>query len=526
MHTVVHVLVPADLVAGTVTVTAPAGWLSLEGLYQVIAAMRAPDLVTLSSSTSASFILDVTAPGRPTLRVPEGPVLSASAAADGTSVVVALTSPTAVGDVVRLAITGPAANTILTATVTAADVALGQLTVSITGPILAVPGRYSLTGTVMDAAGNSSPASPSVSFTVEAIILVTPVITSVIGNGLLVPDGSGTTDRQPLIQGTAPAGSLVKIFANGVTIGTSLAAVDGTWNLIPPRPLGLRWQALSSVATVQGVSTVASVAYDIDILADERAVEVSGCGAGGGIAVLLLFGAFAVLRGGFRFRNSLTMVALLALFFQGQIQATEKPTQIMTVSMTTWPAAHSSTATANSQTISDVDGGDLSLRTDATWRFRQRDDERSPWLGFSVSVWRVRSSLVSTVPNDATFQVRLTGVPIDFLEHFRVVAEYPWCLDIVPSLGAGPVLARIEGATVGGKYSYGSGMGYTLDAGVAVEPTYQIAPGWNLGAIVRLVAARTDVRFNDSTTGGASDSYHLTLVHLGASAGVLVAMAW
>ena len=524
VHTVIHIIVPADLVARTVTVTVSAGWLAIEGLYHVDVAMRAPDSVTVSSNTSTTFVVDVTPSGRPSLQLPEGTILSAIAAADGTPALVTLSPPTAVGDVVRLVITGPAGITTLSATLSSADVALGHLTLQIAGPTLAVPGLYSVTATVTDVAGNPSASSTSVSCTVEATVLVAPVIASVTGNGVLIPSGSGTTDRQPLIQGTAPVGSSVKIFANDAAIGTCIAAGDGTWSLTPPNLLGFRLQTLTAVATLKGVSTVVSALYTIDVLADEREIDVGGCGAGGGLAVFVLFGAFMVLRGGFRFRSAVPMLALMVVVTQAK--AEEMPDQILTFSLSTWPAAHSSTATANNQTLSEVNGGRISLRADATWRFRQRDDEASPWLGFSVSVWRVRPTLVSTAPNDATFQVRLTGIPLDVLEHFRVVADYPWSVNIVPTLGAGPVLARIEGATVAGTYSHGSGTGYTLDAGLAVEPTYEIDPGWNLGATVRLVAARSDVRFTDHTTGGASESYHLTLVHLGVSAGALVGVLW
>ncbi|MBA8793277.1 hypothetical protein FHX74_000871 [Friedmanniella endophytica] len=98
----------------------------------------------------------------------------------------------------------------------------GGWTATLTNPATA---PYTVSATQTDAAGNRSPASPTVSFTVSTTPRPSaPVIT--------VPaDGSTTTDRTPTISGTATAGATVAVTLDGTLIDTVTAGSTGAWSV-------------------------------------------------------------------------------------------------------------------------------------------------------------------------------------------------------------------------------------------------------------------------------------------------------
>lgn len=99
-------------------------------------------------------------------------------------------------------------------------------------------GAHSFTAQATDAAGNTSVSSTSFSLTVDTAPPALPVLTSIlddVGNAATpVANGGFTNDAQPTLSGTAEAGSTVKIFDNGVQIG-SVTATGGRGALRHPR---------------------------------------------------------------------------------------------------------------------------------------------------------------------------------------------------------------------------------------------------------------------------------------------------
>ncbi|QCA17382.1 BapA prefix-like domain-containing protein [Citrobacter freundii] len=103
-------------------------------------------------------------------------------------------------------------------------------------------GPHTLTATATDSAGNTSPASSGVTFTVDTVSPNTPVITQVsddvgplTGN---LNNGQATNDARPTLNGTAEANSTVKIYDNGTLIDTVSADGNGVWNFTPGSALG------------------------------------------------------------------------------------------------------------------------------------------------------------------------------------------------------------------------------------------------------------------------------------------------
>ena len=127
-----------------------------------------------------------------------------------------------------------------TVTVSDGNTLLGTATVnsdgswSFTSPTLA-EGAHSLTTTVTDAAGNVSPSSAPVNFTVDTIA-------PAAATGLVVSDNAGdvqdaltsgatTDDNTPTLSGQAEAGSVVSVYDGDALLGTVTAGTDGSWSL-------------------------------------------------------------------------------------------------------------------------------------------------------------------------------------------------------------------------------------------------------------------------------------------------------
>lgn len=113
-------------------------------------------------------------------------------------------------------------------------------------------GAHSFTAQATDAAGNTSVSSASFSLTIDTTPPALPVLTSIlddVGNAATpVVNGGLTNDAQPTLSGTAEAGSTVKIFDNGVQIG-SVTATGGAWSFTPSPALGNGSHNLTFTAT-------------------------------------------------------------------------------------------------------------------------------------------------------------------------------------------------------------------------------------------------------------------------------------
>jgi uncharacterized protein (TIGR03382 family) len=112
------------------------------------------------------------------------------------------------------------------ATVTAD--ATGTWSVQVT--VALVEGDYTLTATSTDRAGNSSGASPAVSFTLDDTPPAAPQVTSPV-------EGAWVRPSSPPFTGTSEVGSVVSVFEGEVLVGRATADAQGWWHFVPANPL-------------------------------------------------------------------------------------------------------------------------------------------------------------------------------------------------------------------------------------------------------------------------------------------------
>ncbi|QLA69550.1 BapA prefix-like domain-containing protein [Enterobacter pasteurii] len=102
-------------------------------------------------------------------------------------------------------------------------------------------GSHQLTVRATDVAGNTGPASPAFTVTVD-------VTTPAAPTGFIVNDDTGglkgaitagqfTDESQPRLTGRGEPGSTITIYDNGVAIGSTTVLPDGTWSITPAAPL-------------------------------------------------------------------------------------------------------------------------------------------------------------------------------------------------------------------------------------------------------------------------------------------------
>ena len=92
-------------------------------------------------------------------------------------------------------------------------------------------GAHALTARATDAAGNQGASSTAFHVTIDTVAPVAPSITAFSDDSGTVGDHL-TNDRTLTLSGTAgAAGNTVEIFRDGVSIGTTVADIDGDWSL-------------------------------------------------------------------------------------------------------------------------------------------------------------------------------------------------------------------------------------------------------------------------------------------------------
>ncbi|MBE0594437.1 MAG: hypothetical protein IH616_18765 [Gemmatimonadales bacterium] len=89
-------------------------------------------------------------------------------------------------------------------------------------PAALTDGSHTVTARATDGAGNTSPLSAGVTFTVDATLPAAPVVTSPTQNEIL-------TTSTPTITGTAEANATVTILIDGAVSGTTPADGAGVW---------------------------------------------------------------------------------------------------------------------------------------------------------------------------------------------------------------------------------------------------------------------------------------------------------
>ena len=177
-------------------------------------------------SAPVSFTVDVTAPGAPVITSPT----------DGALVNVkrpTYSGTAEAGSTVKVIVDGSSVGT------TTAD---GTGNWTLTQPTDLADGAHTVKATASDAAGNTSPDSAAVSFTVEVPGPDAPVI-------LTPADGAVVNVKQPTYGGTAEAGVTVEVFVDVLSIGTVTADVYGQWTLTQPTDLTEGAHTVKATAT-------------------------------------------------------------------------------------------------------------------------------------------------------------------------------------------------------------------------------------------------------------------------------------
>lgn len=112
-------------------------------------------------------------------------------------------------------------------------------------------GPHQFVARATDAAGNTSDPSSPFSLNIDLTPPAIPVLVNVVddvGTTTTIASGQITNDAQPTLSGTAEAGSTIKIYDNGVQIG-SVTAADGTWSFTPTPALADGQHPLTITAT-------------------------------------------------------------------------------------------------------------------------------------------------------------------------------------------------------------------------------------------------------------------------------------
>ncbi|WP_157535751.1 Ig-like domain-containing protein [Microbacterium sp. Root166] len=219
------------VVAGTAPVDALGNWtittgILLDGPHTAVAtASDAAGNVSPDSNTN-TFTVDTLDPAPPVIVTPA----NGSVTGDNTP---AITGTAEANSIVTVVIDGTPAGTTTTDS-------LGNWTFTPPAPLS--DGPHSAVATATDAAGNVSPDSNTVTFTVDTVAPAAPVITS-------PTNGSTTTDTTPPITGTAEPGSTVTVIVDGTPIGTAPTDGNGNWTLTPTTPLPNGQHTITATAT-------------------------------------------------------------------------------------------------------------------------------------------------------------------------------------------------------------------------------------------------------------------------------------
>lgn len=148
-----------------------------------------------------------------------------------------------------------------TITVLSDGVAIGTTIVNAQGNWSLTPqtplgeGFHTLTVTATDSAGNTSPASPDFTLTVDTVLPAVPTLSSVVDdvaggvfNGPLA-NGQATNDARPELSGSAEANATINIYDNGTLITSVTADENGNWTYTPAEDLTQGSHAFAISAT-------------------------------------------------------------------------------------------------------------------------------------------------------------------------------------------------------------------------------------------------------------------------------------
>ncbi|WP_236215126.1 Ig-like domain-containing protein [Metapseudomonas otitidis] len=246
-----------------------------EGTIVFTAKATSPAGNTSTESNDYSIIIDITAPGLPELLdvIDDVGSIQGSVPHLGTT---DDTLPTLVGS------GQPGARVLIRDN----GQPLGEATIDALGNWQFVPpyrlpeGTHTFTILAVDAAGNRSQESPPRTLIVDTTAPDRPVILSVLDDqgdvtGPVLPGGI-TDDAQPLISGSAEAGSTLVLYDNGIEIGRTLVESNGTWLFEPSSPLSSGAHSLTARAVdAAGNTSTASLPHGFTLVTGGRPLAPS-----------------------------------------------------------------------------------------------------------------------------------------------------------------------------------------------------------------------------------------------------------
>lgn len=101
---------------------------------------------------------------------------------------------------------------------------------SLSSPVALIDGTYAAKASATDGAGDTSEPSATISFTVDTIAPQPPSVTA-------PADGSRLRNSSPIFSGVAEIGNTVRVFVNGIELGSTAVASSGNWSLPSPGAL-------------------------------------------------------------------------------------------------------------------------------------------------------------------------------------------------------------------------------------------------------------------------------------------------
>ncbi len=151
-------------------------------------------------------------------------------------------------------------------------------------------GPHALSVTVRDAAGNVSPASPTVAITVDTVAPAAPtlVVTNDVAN-TTVANGAASGDSTPTLSGSAEANSLVIIRDGTTLLGSVTASGTGSWSFTPATALSEGSHTFSITATdaAGNVSSSVSSTAIIDTVAPGAVTGLAAANNNGSTAIVI-----------------------------------------------------------------------------------------------------------------------------------------------------------------------------------------------------------------------------------------------
>lgn len=218
--------------SGNWTFTVPAGLAFGEGSY-TFTATATNETGTGSSSAPFTINVDLSAPVAPTILTATDDV-PGNVGTIGSGTLTNDARPTLNG------ISEPGS----TVTIFDNGIKIGTTTATAGGTWSFTPSSdldsisHVFTATATDAAGNTNGVSNSFTLNIDAVAPGTPAITYVANdNGsqpIVLTAGQATNDTQPLLKGSAEAGSTVSVYDGTTLLGTTVADGSGNWTFTFP----------------------------------------------------------------------------------------------------------------------------------------------------------------------------------------------------------------------------------------------------------------------------------------------------